>query len=94
MATLVPLAAKAPSFSRAGGRLPARVHVRPPSSVVMIRKSALAESLKAMPWFSSQNYIASKNASVSGLTNISVHVEPPSVVFKIRDALPLPMLRM
>src|SRR6187551_1598168 len=61
-ATLVPLAAKAPSFASAGGRRLAatRAHERPPSRVVMMTNSPFTESLTAMPLFASQNAIASK----------------------------------
>ena len=82
MATFVPLAAKAPSFSSAGGSAASgtRVHVFPPSAVVMITKRPLTESLTATPRASSRNAIASKNAFGSAFVNWSCHVAPPSAV--------------
>src|SRR5262245_15908604 len=81
-ATFDPLAANAPSPDNAGGSLSAgtRVQCSPPSSVLMITNAPLTESLTAMPCASSQNTIASKNASGSAFANLSAHVTPLSVV--------------
>jgi hypothetical protein len=81
-ATLVPLAAKKPSFGSAGGSAAAgtRVHVAPPSVVVRMTNWPFTESLIATPRVSSQNAMASKNAFGSVLTNCSIQVAPVSRV--------------
>src|SRR5262245_15105345 len=81
-ATFVPLAAKKPSLSSAGGKLDdgMRVHVRPPSLAAITTNCPSTESLTAMPRFASQNAIASKNAFGSRLTNCPLQVAPASVV--------------
>ena len=81
--TLVPLAAKAPSPGKAGGRRSAGtcVQVRPPSAVRRMTKRPATESLTAAPWVASAKAIASKNASGSVLRKRSVQVAPLSLVW-------------
>ena len=82
IATLVPLAAKAPSPGRAGGTRSAatRSQVRPPSTVLRITNRPSTESLKAIPRSASQNAIASRNTLGSVFANCRSQCAPPSFV--------------
>jgi hypothetical protein len=78
----VPLAAKAPSPGKAGGRAFAArgFQLAPPSAVTISWNCPFTGSPRAMPFFSSQKAMASKKAAGSALLNCITHDLPPSVV--------------